>query len=184
MIIIPKQYRSLKFQGLIHWSTVFNHWEKAEAHQDSWREHWEKRGFKSWREWREDYISPLKPAGLKWFLFQVTDPAKDVPLFYGVPSKTWSEFAYEGEKTRQLGEVKNFPVVTENQKISAIKENFPCGTLLIAVLNEKRIVLLEGMHRACALADWPEEKSCFEEVHLALAIWKKEIPTLGIGQKN
>lgn len=179
MINIPKRYGSLKFSGLITWNMIFRRWEEAESHQETWKKHWEGRGFESWREWREDYISPFKPASLKWFLFQITDPVKDSLSMFGVPSKTWSKLAYAGETTKRLQEIKNLPIVVENPKVIAIRENFPQKTLLTAVVNGGRIVLVEGMHRSCALATWPTEKDCFEEVFLALAVWKKEIPTIG-----
>ena len=185
MLKIPKQYEALKLISSIFWSSIFDDWRRMEASQPSWKEHWEKRGFSSWDEWRNDYIGPFRPASLTWFLYKIKDPVNVLPLFYGVPSKTWIRMAYEGETTKQLKEILEAPVVCENPKIFGIGKNFPRKTMLTGVLHEDRIVLVEGMHRACVLAGWGKNKPFEGEVLIALALWnEKDLPVIGGNQKN
>ncbi|HIP50185.1 MAG TPA: hypothetical protein EYG99_01920, partial [Candidatus Pacebacteria bacterium] len=61
MLKIPKQYKSLSYIYDIEWQDIFAVWRAYESYQKDWQDHWEERGFKSWDEWRKDYISPLEP---------------------------------------------------------------------------------------------------------------------------
>jgi hypothetical protein len=185
MIKIPQQYSSLKFLGQISWNEVFDNWRKLEAWQESWKRHWESRGFSSWDEWREGYAAPLNPAKLEWFLYQITSPIRDFPLFYGVPSRSWVDKAYGGETTKQLKDILDLPIVTKNPKVLGIKKDFPKKTMFTGIVYGEKIILVEGMHRSCVLAGW-DPKAPFEgEVTIALALWEqKEIPIVGGNYKK
>ncbi len=180
MLNIPKQYGSLKLVGPISWENIFKKWKELEARQKSWKEHWESRGFSSWDEWREDYVNPLKPNDLPWFLYQITNTLGVLPYFYGVPSKTWVEKAYDGQKTRQLKDILNLTMVKEHPKIIDMRKKFPKKTMLTGIVYQNKIVLVEGMHRSCALAGWDLKIPLKSEVTIALTLWgKTEIPILG-----
>jgi hypothetical protein len=180
MLDIPRQYSSLEFVGPLKWPEIFNAWRAGEAHQESWKKHWEKRGFSSWEEWRKNYAEALDPKKLDWFLYDVKNPVQDFPLFYGVPSRGWIKKAYGGETTKQLKEIANLPIVKDNPKISDIQKNFPLQTLFTGILKDDKIILIEGMHRACALAGWNNPLPPQSKIQIALALWDKEkIPILG-----
>lgn len=184
MLEIPEKL-SLKFLKSIKWEEIFNIWREGEEKQESWKKHWEERGFSSWEEWRTAYAKPLKPVSLKWALYQIKNPTKDLLFFYGVPSRSWVEKAYGGEKLKQLKEIISLPIISENHKISDIKNNFPKNTMLTAILYEGKIVLIEGMHRAAALASWDSPKLPKSNIFLALALWKeKDIPVIGGNYKD
>lgn len=181
---IPKTYTSLEFIGSISWPEIFASWKAGEAHQKSWREHWQERGFDSWDEWRKAYASPLKPEMLQWFLYKIKDPIKALPLFYGTPTRAWIEKAYNGEKTKKFSEIINLPIIKDNIKVLDIKCDFPKKTMLTGLIYDNNIILVEGMHRGAALAGWDPQKSLDSEVTIALAEWNEELPAIGGNYKK
>ncbi len=181
MLNIPQKYKSLKFIKPIQWVDVFDAWRKGEANQESWKKHWEGRGFASWEQWRTAYAKALKPANLKWFLYSIENPLVDMPFVYGTPTHGWVDKAYGGEKTMQLAQVIKLPIIIENEKVAAIKNNFPAETMLTGIVCENKIILIEGMHRACALAGWNKENKLESKITIALAVWNQEVPILGTG---
>lgn len=179
MLKIPQQYSSLEYIEPIKWENIFAKWREGEAWQECWKKHWKERGFKSWDEWRKAYAAPLKPETLEWFLYRIKDPLKDLPLFYGAPSHSWVEKAYGGKVTKQLKDITDLPIISENSKVLDIKKDFPEKTMLTGIIHEDKIVLVEGMHRASALASWNPKVSLKSDVTLALAKWENEIPKIG-----
>lgn len=184
MISIPEQYTSLIHVKSLSWKEIFDVWRDLEAWQESWKEHWTERGFDSWDEWREAYTAPLHPETLSWELYQITDPVKELPLFYGTPTKAWIEKAYDGATTKQLKDIFNLPIITENQKVLAIKRGFPKETMLTGIVHDKKIILIEGMHRSNVLAAWDENIPFRGSVTIALAQWESSIPALGGNYKT
>lgn len=185
MLNIPQQYKSFELMRATAWPEIFGKWREGEAVQASWKKHWEERGFASWDEWREAYASPLNPQSLRWLLYKINDPVKDLPLFYGVPTRGWIDKAYRGKKTVLLKDLVALPIIKENEKVEDIKKNFPKATMLTGLIFNGNIILVEGQHRACALASWNPQTPLNSEVTLALAEWKqKEIPTLGGNYKK
>ena len=179
MLNISKTYTSLELVGPISWPEIFAVWKAGEAHQPSWQKHWQERGFDSWEEWRQAYAAPLHPETLSWFLYKIKDPIKDLPLFYGVPTKAWIEKAYDGKQTKMFSEIINLPILKDNAKVLDIKQSFPQKTMLTGLIYGNDIILVEGMHRAAALADWDPQKSLDSEVTIALAEWNNKLPAIG-----
>lgn len=184
MLDIPKQFSSFKLTGPIQWPEVFEAWKKGEARQETWKRHWEERGFDSWDEWRIEYARPFRPETLKWFLYEIADPLKELPEIYAVPSKSWIEKAYGGEKTKPFKNIADEPIIKDNDKIIAIQNDFPKVTMLTGLLCGGKIVLVEGMHRAAALATWNFEIPFNSKIYIALAEWNKEIPIIGGNYKK
>jgi len=184
MLNIPEKYNTLKFIGPTIWDYIFDEWRKGEEYQKSWQEHWEERGYASWNEWRTAYVAPLQPEKLEWFLYEISNPTEILPEFYGVPSKTWVEKAYGGETTKKLKDIAHLSIIAENEKIKDIIKNFPEETLLTAILQDDKIILVEGMHRANALVNWNLPEPPKSKVLLAITEWNKEIPILGSSYKN
>lgn len=162
---------SLEFLRPIEWSEIFDEWREREAYQQSWQKHWRERGFDSWDEWRSTYIKPYRPETLDWSLYRISDPIKASPDMYGVPTDTWIRGAYDGKTTRRLRNIIDYPPVRENPKVEAIRKNFPKETMMIGLLFHDDIVLIEGMHRAVALATWNPEIPFASDVSIALAEW-------------
>jgi len=180
MLNIAKKYKSLEFVKPIKWPEVFGVWREGEAGQASWKKHWEERGFASWEEWREAYVAPLEPKNLHWSLYKINDPIKDLPFFYGTPTRGWVDKAYGGKKTLLLKNLVQLPIITKNEKVLSIKKYFPKKTMLTGLIYKDNIILIEGQHRASALASWYIQTLLDSEVTIALAKWNQnEIPVLG-----
>jgi hypothetical protein len=184
MLKIPKQYKSLEFIRTISWPDIFAIWKQGEVNQESWKKHWEERGFKSWDEWREAYAAPLDPKNLSWSLYKINNPIEDLPNFYGTPTRGWVDKAYSGKTTMLLKNLVTLPIITENDKVADMKKSFPKATMLTGLIHDGNIILIEGQHRACALASWNPNIPLNSEVTLALAEWTKDIPVLGGNYKN
>lgn len=178
-IKIPQQYKSLVYENDINWRDIFAVWRAYEAYQKDWQEHWVSRGFESWDDWRENYIAPLEPDTQVWKIYRINKPSQDVALMYGVPSRGWQEKCYMGETTKMLGDILDHSIVKENTKIKSVINNFPFQTMLTGVVYGDKIVLIEGMHRALALAQM--ENSPKADVMIALANFEGELPSIGMG---
>lgn len=183
MLKIPEKF-SLKYLRPITWQEIFDEWREGEAWQKSWKKHWQERGFDSWDEWRKAYVKPFQPENLDWFLYKIEKPLKDVPNFFGVPSRSWIEKAYHGKITKRLKEITNEPIVTDNSRVLKLKKDFPKKTMLTGFLRNNEIILVEGMHRAMTLASWDKSKPLNSEITIALALWEKEIPKVGHNYKK
>lgn len=175
---LPESFPYLEPLREIFWPEILEKWKEDEAPQELWQNIWKQKGYSSWEEWRGDYISPLQPQNLKWSLFKLKDPLKNMPSFFGVPTKTWIQNFYKGATTMQLKDIQEM-TETSSRKINDLKKNFPAQTMLVGIIHQGKIILIEGMHRACALAGWNPSQDFNSEVCLALANWdKEEIPIL------
>lgn len=184
MISIPEQYTSLIHVKSLSWKEVFDMWRDLEAWQESWKNHWEERGFDSWDEWREAYIAPYHPASLVWELYEISNPLQDIPNFYGTPTKGWIEKVYDGKTSLQLKDIVSHPVIIANEKIAAIKQDFPKETMLTGIVHKDQIILIEGMHRANTITTWNSETPFTEKVTIALAEWKEGLLPIGGNYKS
>jgi hypothetical protein len=180
MLDIPLKYKSIKIIESISWKEIFYKWREGEAKQESWKRHWKERGYSSWKQWRVSYVAPIRPEKLNWFLAEVGDPFREVPNFFGVPSKGWIDHAYGGQISKRLKDLSESSIIKDNDKILAIQKDFPTEVMIIGLIWQNDIILVEGMHRACALVDWDRSKRLKSKVLIALAVWsKKEIPIIG-----
>lgn len=151
------------------WAQIFEQWRSLESWQETWKIHWQQRGFDSWEQWRSAYAKPLAPEKRTWKLYRIDD-FNVVGDFYGVPTKGWIDKCYDGKLSLKIADIQGMLVVSQNKKISEIAENFPLLTMLTGVIMENDIYLVEGMHRVNALmqmcSNGEEIKS---EVYIALA---------------
>lgn len=181
---IPKQYKSLEYLHDVKWNDIFSVWRSREAYQNTWKEHWEERGFDSWDEWRKNYASPIKPKDKNWKIYKINDIA-DIQEIYGVPSRAWIKNCYDGEITMKLGDILNHPMVKDNGKIEAILNNFPYQTMFTGIINGEKIVLIEGMHRALASAEMYRKNIAPNTIIvIALSEHSGEIPKIGKGDNK
>lgn len=179
---LKSRYPSIHFDHPITWESVFDIWRNNEASQEEWRRHWEAWGFAGWEEWRKHYAAPLDPEHLQWAMYTVGNPCVDVLEMLGVPSVGWIANVYRDTQTLPIREIVNKQGdgfdAGKNDKICAIRDDFPQETTLTGIVWKDRIVLIEGMHRACALGMGQLSKEPL--VHVALAEWKNaSLPLLG-----
>lgn len=182
MLKIPEQYKSLEYTRPVTWDEVFGVWRKGEAYQESWRAHWRARGFDSWEEWRKSYSSPLRPEKRDWHLYKLEN-SQNILEVYGVPSRGWIAKCYDGEKTKKLSALLDHPIVAKSKKVEECRNNFPKKTMLTGVVHDGKIILIEGMHRALALAQMARDgKSTKSDISMALCEYaERRLPPLGKG---
>jgi len=181
MLKIPKQYKSLSYIYDIEWQDIFAVWRAYESYQKDWQDHWEERGFKSWDEWRKDYISPLEPENRKWSIWRIEKPSDDIAQIYGVPARGWRRHFYGDKITMPLQDVvekmrEKYSIDDEgkNEKIELLKNNFPYQTMLTGIINKDKIILIEGMHRGVALT-MMDEQEIIGDVTIALAEYDEDL---------
>lgn len=105
-------------------------------------------------------------------------------MFFGAPTKAWIEHAYDGKTTKRFRDIVDLHIIAENDKILDIRRDFPAETMLTGVVHDGDIVLIEGMHRAGALATWNPAIPFTGIVTIALAEWNSPIPAIGGNYKT
>jgi hypothetical protein len=162
------------------WADVFSLWRDAESKLPHWVEHYTRSGFDSWDDWRTNTLRDLHCRDLEWALFEITDPLSVVPSFLGGPFRPWITRYYEGAKHRTFRELAKHPAVQGNAIIREMRANFPKETYLVGLRTARGIIIIEGMHRCCALALAAENGKAIESrVFIALAAFQGELPEMG-----
>ena len=70
--------------------------------------------------------------------------------------------------------------------MSAVLRDFPTKTMFTGVVHDGKIILVEGMHRALALARMAAEQRLLLQVELAFALceYSEEVPVIGKGDNK
>ena len=186
MIKLKNKNIKLKHLSDLTWQQVFEIWRKNEEGRTSWIGHYEGRGFSTWHEWRMSYVKPLGLAKLKWQLYDLQNPEKSILGFRGGPYRSWIKLCYENKNNPYFSEIIKHPNVIEHKGIKAIFDNFPSETTLIGVVIDSEIIIIEGMHRACALAlAGSKNISLNTNIKIALAEYDSStIPAVGMQTKE
>jgi len=171
----------------ITWNKVFNYWRENETGPNShWNTFWPSQGFKSWEEWRQHTHANLHGEQLSWELYDMADPLELVPTFRGGPFRSWTKWFYSAfnSDAPTFAELVQHPGVSSNWFILELAKNFPDKSVITGVRTPDGIVIVEGMHRCCALAlraKW--NKSLNGPVPLVLAEYPNKLPMLGAEKK-
>lgn len=146
--------KSIQIIRPLCWEEVFLFWYEAEGKNPDWINLARERGFASWVDWRlKGYAERFQCADAKWGLYEIEQPGELVSTWYGGPFRTWIDRHYGGVKTKTFGELANQEDVFNHPGIKAMVENYPNHSVVIALkLTNGRMVVIEGSHRACALA--------------------------------
>lgn len=181
----PQQFEPL---GPISWPDVLAGWRADEEHQVGWQNIWREKGLSGWEAWRAHHIEPFGCAQRSWHLYRLRDPLASVPYFYGGPHKAWIKRYYNGENLRTFDWLASHTDILERatrpgDKIHDLLNSFPTLTTLIGFMTDQGVVILEGMHRCCALTVMAARHQQFSgEVRLALADARGEtLPIVGAG---
>ena len=166
--------------GPTSWEEVFSIWRNGEANIPRWVDHYERRGFDSWDEWRKSTIQDLKAEKLNWKIYRLHDSQKAVPHFYGGPFRAWMQKYYGGSPIAPFSEIIEHEEVQKSQLVREMIENFPKKTTLIGLLADDKVVILEGLHRCSALAVAAQKGMKIKtEAYILLAEFSQEIPIMG-----
>ncbi|MBM3261195.1 hypothetical protein FJY93_02135 [Candidatus Kaiserbacteria bacterium] len=173
------EYVGLKFVRDLQWQDVLSVWSKGEAHLPHWIEHYTKRGFKTWEDWRRSSTESLKPELLKWGLFEIEDNAS-IPTFYAGPFRAWRQKYYEQREIIPFSELANKPALQTDSNINEIIQNFPKDSILVGLRKDEKIIIVDGMHRCCALAVAAQKGIALDaKLSIALADFRDPLPSLG-----
>jgi hypothetical protein len=138
--------------GSIDWKDIWEVWRTDE--EESWREHYQARGFESWDAWRRAYIQQVKPEGRSWELHKLEDYMESTPEMFVGPFRGWSVFYSDREHSR-FKDIVTHPTFHRDQKdkkMREIEKNFPARTQIIGLKFGDKIMIGEGTHRCCAIA--------------------------------
>ncbi len=163
------------------WKEVFSIWKESEAKLPRWVEHYRKRGFSSWDDWRKDTIKNLGAENLGWKLYRVNKPTETIPLFYAGPFRSWIKNYYRGKEIMSFSELGKNPQIEKSETVNQMINDFPKTATLIGLRTQKEIVIVDGLHRSCALAVANEKKvPITTDVFIVLADFlDRPIPIMG-----
>lgn len=156
----------------VSWKDVFEYWRQNEESSLEWKKHWMSRGYNSWHSWRLSYVDKLGLQDEQWELFEIIDPIKTIPNFMGGFFKGWQKEIYGNKKTMIFSEIAKSVNVLQNKKIISIMEDFPRETYLIGINMNKKIYILEGMHRCSAVSVLSSRGEYLRDSKIYIAIVK------------
>ena|SRR3989344_1728163 len=177
----PTHYQLIK---PLPWSEVFETWRHNEESNQAWIKFYQDKGFKTWEEWRRVYAEPLNCGQKQWFLYQVNEPLTVASQWRGGPLRTWRKLYYQGQDLATFQTIVTGATLQEHpgyQKMLSLYEDFPGKTNLTGLVTDQGIVIIEGMHRCCALALAAlDNKTVSTEVEICLAAaLGEELPLTG-----
>lgn len=161
----------MKFIKSISWQEIFSLWKKQEA--GIWDAAIASKNVETWEEWRSIYFSGLNLETKNWQLFEVE--SEDVKYFQCGLFPRWKEFA-ESVQSRKIADIARISFFESYEKIKKIQEDFPEHSLLIGLKNGENVILLEGHHRAVAMARDTKNHQVF------LALAEVETPFVYVDQ--
>jgi hypothetical protein len=168
------------------WEEVFLAWYKNEGETPHWGQLAKERGFASWADWRiNGYARRFECEKAKWGFYEVSNPSQVVLSWFGGPFRTWIERHYGGQKVKSFSELSFQPDITELPVIGEMMNNYPKESIITALeLVDTRIFVIEGMHRACALAVMARERKRYPG-KLIFAIGRSQMSELpAVGQNT
>lgn len=168
----------------VDWSEVFNIWRVNEAYNQDWLGHLKSRGFSTWDEWRQYFADQFHLAECIWAIYRIDDPAVTVPTFYGGPFRGWQEQYYGGTQPVTFGALADNPKLQQNGRVNLFVENFPTGTIVTGLIENGRVVIVEGMHRCCAASLRAKRGTMNAVMYIALAEAVQPLPETVHGQKS
>ncbi len=144
--------KGFKFIGPKSWSRVFAAWQKREGTQSDWQEVARKKGFKSWRTWRWVWLENIGASHRRWYRYRIDDPSKIVSQFLVGPTQSWQKYFPKHERlTHTFADLVNTSWHARDKELK-IKPIFGATEFIGVVRPDNKIVLIEGHHRAAAVA--------------------------------
>lgn len=148
------QIQGLHFITETTWPSIFQSWREREGVREDWQQSAKNKGWQSWDEWRDAWVRNFGAQERKWLRYEILDPLTTVPSFRVGPSQSWQKHFPKTESlTHTFAELVERVSYEQNDKVKSMLENFPDSTEFIGIyLPNKTIMIIEGHHRATALA--------------------------------
>lgn len=169
----------------VTWEEVFLEWYKNEGENPDWIALAKQRGFASWADWRVNgYARRFECEKAEWGLYEINNPSEIISGWFGGPFRSWIERHYDNEKTKSFTELAQRPEIIALPTIQRRVKEYPAQSIITALqLPDNRIFVIEGMHRACALARMAAEGRPYPST-LTFAIGKSTLMELPPAGKN
>jgi len=146
--------KELIWKKIITWPEVFELWHQNEKDNENWKKLYQQRGYDNWHDWRMSYAGPLGLDKLSWDYYEIIDPIKTVPNYYGGPFTVWKKYYYGDKDTLPYKDLLAEQVLRRiDGKVLKLAENFPKNTNLLGLIHKGRVVIIEGTHR-CLAVSW------------------------------
>jgi len=174
---------NIKLIRKCEWEEVFLLWYKNEGERDNWNQLARERGFASWADWRlNGYARRFECAQADWGLYEIANPAQTVSGWFGGPFRTWIDLYYGDKTTKIFVDLVSDTTIINQSAVKSMTDDYPKESIISALeLSDGRIVVIEGMHRSCALASMTKENKPAPD-KLIFAIGKTkltELPPVG-----
>jgi hypothetical protein len=172
--------QELIFVKSISWDEVFSLWEEQESGLAHWIEHYTRKGYSTWKEWRSHTIKEIDLSRVAWNLYEIKNPSACVPQFQAGPFRTWMKKYYGKERTRSFKYLAEIPEIRADHNIRELINNFPDESTMIGLCTGDAVTIIEGLHRGCAVAlAGLDGVSIEKKVYLACAEYNGDIPLMG-----
>lgn len=132
-----------------NWQNVLRAWQQAE--EEVWRPHYEGRGFPSWEAWRLTYYADLNLHAAPWRMGTLANPEVIADWHVG-GFQGWKRYRPQGEALTTFRTIARHPDLPQNSGVHKILDGGLHATMLIALTSGEKWAILDGTHRAAAIA--------------------------------
>lgn len=144
---MSNRMNELKFLEDISFDDVVKRWEDREGFREEWQKVAKEKGFPDWRSWRMSYLKEFGLLDCKWRVYEVLPSL--ISAMYTGPYSSWKEF-YEDREKSTFNDISE--KLESNKKVKSMLESFPDESEFIGISDGERFMLIEGHHRAVAIA--------------------------------
>lgn len=143
--------------GTTTWPEIFATWKSREGANLAWTKvATEVKGWPDWESWRMFTAEQLGLPKRSWSVFSVDDPMTEIPNWLVGPYTGWQS-RLPAPNVHTFAEMAAMPEqakhFSDHSAIKSLRQAFPAETQFIALRRpDGRIILLEGHHRAMAIA--------------------------------
>jgi len=145
---------NLTYQNPTTWDNIFSHWEELEGHSPDWLAVAQAKGFETWKQWCQAWVAQFQAPQRSWQTYAIENPLQTIPNFLIGPTQGWQKhFAIDEQNKHTFQTLVQRVNFEHNSKVQAIINDFPTSSQYFGILlPSHEVVLIEGHHRACALA--------------------------------
>ncbi len=112
-------------------------------------------------------------------LYEIVSPGATIPSWHGGPFRFWQKYRYDGKRTVSFNELAQTSAIKNYKKIRLFHFRTRTASLMIGAQWKDRVYVLDGMHRACAIALAVHKKLPIRgRFMIAITTLRKSLPQL------